>query len=129
MHLLISLLALVAGIVGCKDNNELTFQLKGVWIEQTEKSDTIVFERFDGGSLLSLKRGREIRNGHDLPKYGSGLYKYQIKGDSISMLNLLSSCSTCYKTYYLVIRGPELKIGDFYKKNSANPQLLTFVKK
>ena len=35
MHLLISLLALVAGIVGCKDNNELTFQLKGVWIEQT----------------------------------------------------------------------------------------------
>jgi len=129
MHLLILLFALVVTIVSCKDNNEPTFQLDGVWIEQTDRSDTIVFKRLDGGSMLSLNRGREIRNGHDLPKFGSGLYNYQIKGDSISLLSLFSSCSTCYETYYFVTQGAELKIGDFYNKNLVNPQTLIFVKK
>ncbi|QMU30919.1 hypothetical protein [Adhaeribacter radiodurans] len=128
MHLLISLLAIVASIVSCKEDNEPTAQLDGVWIEQTDRSDTIVFKRLDGGSFLSLGRGREIRNGNELPKYGSGLYNYQIKGDSISLLSLFSSCSTCHETYYFVINGAELKVGDFYRKNSANPQPLTFIK-
>ena len=127
-HLLISLLAIVASIVSCKEDNEPTTQLDGVWIEQTDRSDTIVFKRLDGGSFLSLSRGREIRNGHELPKYGSGLYNYQIKGDSISLLTLFSSCSTCYETYYFMINSTELNIGDFYEKNLANSQSLTFIK-
>lgn len=125
-HLLILLLAL--GLGSCRETGEPGFPLDGVWIEQEDRSDTIIFERLDGGSFLLLNRGREIRNGNDLPKYGSGPYNYQIQGDSISMLSMLSSCSSCHKTYYFAVRGTELRIGDFYRKDSANLQTLTFVK-
>ncbi|TXK18367.1 hypothetical protein FVR03_24125 [Pontibacter qinzhouensis] len=127
-YLLILFLALIGNMVGCKDNNEPTLPLDGVWLEQSDRLDTIRFVRLDNGPYLSLDRGREIRNGEVLPKYGSGLYNYQIKGDSISLLNLSSSCSSCYKTYYFVIKGAELRIGDFYEKNSPNPQPLIFIK-
>jgi hypothetical protein len=126
--LLIPILVFVGILVGCKKDTEPAVQLQGVWVEQTDRADTLIFEVIDAKPFLSLQRGTEARDGHQLPKYGSGMYDYQVKKDSISLLSLYSSCNNCQQTYYLTIMGSELRIGDFYQKNSASSLPLTFEK-
>jgi hypothetical protein len=126
---LVLLLTLVGSLLSCKKSEEPIAQLVGVWIEQTDRLDTLIFEKIDGRPFLSLHRGTETRDGHQLPKSGSGMYDYQIQKDSISLLSLYSSCSNCNENYYFVTVGRQIRIGDFYKKNSPNPQTLTFIKK
>lgn len=125
-HLIIILFVLGSALGSCRENEQPTLALEGVWIEQKDRSDTLIFQKIDGSSFFSLTRGSEIRNGNNLPKYGSGLYNYQINGDSISMLSLLSSCSNCQETYYFAVQGSTLKIGDFYQKNAVSPQIFLF---
>lgn len=68
------ILILLAAVFSCTDTSDqpIPLSLDGKWVDQLTKTDTLEFLRLeDGSSLLNLGRGRENRNGHNLPKAGS----------------------------------------------------------
>jgi len=121
MFLISSLLALLS----CEEETVEVPQLNGVWVEQKDKLDTIYFET--GEKLFTLQRGKEMKNGHLLPKFGSGAYIYKLKVDSISLYNKLSSCY-CFDDYYFKAEEGALKIGAFYDENFSGQEIRTFIK-
>lgn len=125
MKQIIALLFLAFTMIctGCK-KEDVSLQLNGTWVEAKDKSDTIVF-RNDG--RFDLNRGKEMRNGHLLPKYGSGSYEYKVSADSIALYNGLSSCY-CFKDYYFEVQNGTIRIGDFYRKDVAQSEILLFIK-
>lgn len=116
-------------VLGCTDTSDqpVPLTLEGKWVDQMTKTDTLEFIRLeDGSSLMNLRRGREIRNGHDLPKSGSGLYMFTLSKNSVS---LQYSFSSLWKPtdYYFQQNPLQLKIGRFFESdNSAS--ILTFRK-
>jgi len=111
--------------MGCKEDDIATPFISGTWIESVDKTDTLVFsnnERF-----FTLNRGKEVRNGQLLPKYGSGIYLYVLEEDTISVRNTVSSFSGYYKTS-IEIEQNRLVIGDFYQKDTLTQQALIFEK-
>lgn len=77
-----------------KENDEIDSKsLKGMWVHTGTKTDTIDFnsKMFTSGKTFELKRGKEIWNGYELPKTGSGFYTYEIKTDSIYLRDMISS--------------------------------------
>lgn len=117
-------LAVVLSCASCKKEDVNISELTGTWIEATDKEDTLVFRSSEN---FTLNRGKEMRDGHILPKYGSGIYEYKLQNDSISLYNQTSSCY-CFNSYYFGMKNGTLKVGDFYKKNPAQQETLTFVK-
>ncbi|MFN3999383.1 hypothetical protein [Algoriphagus sp.] len=123
------ILLLLAAVFSCTDTSDqpVSLGLEGKWVDQLTLTDTLEFLKFeDGGTLMNLSRGREINNGHDLPKIGSGPYFYTLSGNSISLQYSLSSL---WKPtdYYFQQNALQLKIGRFYEsENSAS--ILTFRK-
>lgn len=99
--------------------------LNGTWVESVERSDTLIFNKDE--TFFTLNRGKEERNGHLLPKYGSGIYEYSLQDDVISVRNTLSSFSGFYDTFIKVEKS-RLNIGDFYQKDTTNQHPLTFEK-
>ena len=120
----LAIVAVVLSCIGCKKEDIHSNELTGTWIEATDKADTLVFF---GTESFMLNRGKEMSNGHILPKYGSGIYEYKLQNDSISLYNSISSCY-CFNNYYFEIKNGTLKIGDFYRKNLTQQGTLTFVK-
>ena len=104
-------------------------QLEGVWVEKTDRLDTIFCDDILGGKYFLLGRGKQVIEGHIIPKRGAGLWKYQINPNSNSIsLNYLLSSNSRFNNYYFKIGHQMMKIGNFY--NSAIPENreLTFVK-
>ena len=69
-------------LISCKKDNVETMKLDGGWIENSHRTDTLVFDTQD--SIFNLNRGKELINGYLLPKDLSGPYFYEISGDSIT---------------------------------------------
>lgn len=114
---------------GCTDTSDkpMPLSLEGKWVDQLTKTDTLEFLRLeDGSSLLNLSRGRETKNGHNLPKIGSGLYTFSLSKNNITLQYSLSS--NWNPTDYYFSQNPlELKIGRFFEsENSA--EILIFRK-
>lgn len=107
--------------ISCKDENASPNPIK--WVEHKDRADTIEFK--DG--FLMLSRGKELRNGHLLPKIHSGPYTYKEQKDSIKLISALSS-STNFKMYTYKNSGDKLFIGDFYQKTANANETLVFVK-
>lgn len=92
--------------------------LKGVWVHTDTQTDTI---DFDFGSHLPslensfiLKRGKEIRDGYILPKWGSDIYTYRIQKDSIYLHAMLSSTWGSKPFYFKMNRDKQsFQIGSF----------------
>ncbi|WP_298649746.1 hypothetical protein [uncultured Proteiniphilum sp.] len=84
-----------------KENDELK-SLNGVWVHTDTKTDTIDFntKMFTSKRTFELKRGKEIRDDHELPKMGSGFYLYEIKGDSIYLRDIISSYGGALSYYF-----------------------------
>lgn len=78
-------------------NNEF---LRGVWVHTETKTDTIDFNIDFSDKTFKLNRGKEVRNGYVLPKIGSDFYTYEVKGDSIYLQAMLSSCFCRYPFYF-----------------------------
>jgi len=114
------LLILLTFLCCSKEDTEiLTYaELKGKWIETETRLDTLYFESMENLEILNLNRGKEIRNGILMPKYGSGPYNYNLFGEKISLNWLLSSDSN-YNDYYFKINGNKLNIGNFYGSTSS----------
>jgi hypothetical protein len=111
------------------DPNTLPQGLSGYWVETNTKSDTLVFNSNDNSGLCSLYRGYEIRNGYKLPVIGSTIYKYEIKPDSIHMVDGLSSAWE-KGVYYFNFDEPSLTItiGKFSNYINSKKSTLTFRK-
>jgi hypothetical protein len=123
--LAVLLIVMVCNLGSCKKEDASITKLDGLWIEQKDRADTIDFRN---GPFLELRRGTEYRDGHVLPKYGSGQYQYNIKGNSISLISTFSSCAKCYKNYSFKFQNGQILIGDFYNKNSGSQETLIFIK-
>ena len=93
------------------------------WVEQKDRADTIQFK--DG--FLMLSRGKELKDGHLIPKIYSGPYSYKEQKGSIKLISALSS-STNFKMYSYKNSGDKLFIGDFYQKTPNATETLVFVK-
>jgi len=101
-------------LVGCEKNTIEKAPINGIWVETTQKMDTLVFD--NQLQLFELNRGIELRNGYLLPKLSSGLYSYEIGKDSIS-LNWILSSSSYRNNYYFFKLDTEsdlIKIGNFF---------------
>ena len=129
VYLFIALCSLIS-IGSCKKDDVNITDFNGSWIEAENRLDTLVFssrESFKSDKYFRLNRGKEMKNGQVLPKYGSGVYEYKIKGDSILLYNLISSCY-CFKNYSFEAQSGTLIMGDFYQKNATQLEKLKFVK-
>lgn len=99
--------------------------LEGTWVEARTRLDTLEFYRIDASDFFELKRGYEIQNGNRLPKYGTGMYTYQVSTTKIRLKSLLSSNSE-FLVYPIELKSNTLQIGDFY--NASSGKILTFTK-
>ena len=75
---------------------------------------------------LCEESGLRFRNGHELPKIGSGPYNYNIKDDSIYLVDLLSSAMLGINCYFK-IENDKLTIGNFYEE-TLDKMFLNFIK-
>lgn len=123
------ILVLIISVLGCTDTSDepLPLSLEGKWVDQVTETDTLEFIRLeDGSSLMDLRRGREDRNGHNLPKMSAGLYIFTLSKNTISLQYSFSSLWEP-KEYYFQYNSLQLKIGRFFESdNSAS--VLTFRK-
>jgi hypothetical protein len=133
IHFIIALTFMVA-LVACKkeefpDPNTLPKGLTGSWVETNTLADTIRFNSDTQSGYFYLSRGFAMTNGYWLPKIGSAPYSYNISGDSITVIDGLSS-SMAGGTYYFKFDEPNLtiKIGKFCKYIATKHSILTFRK-
>ena len=113
-------------LVGCEKNTIEKAPINGIWVETTQKMDTLVFD--NQLPLFELNRGIELRNGYLLPKLSSGFYSYEIGKDSIS-LNWILSSSSYRNNYYFFKLDTEsdlIKIGNFFVDSINKNVTLTF---
>lgn len=111
------------------DPSTLPPGLIGTWVETNTLSDTIFFKSNDNEGMFSLHRGYEIRNGYRLPIIGSTGYHYEIIGDSIHVIDGLSS-TWARGIYYFHFDEQNLtiKVGKFSKYIETKKSILTFRK-
>jgi hypothetical protein len=78
--------------------------------------------------MLTLNRGKELtKDGHWLPRFGSGVYSYQLRANQITLHYGFSSC-LCPKDYSFNIENGRLTIGNFYAQSAQAAPVLTFRK-
>lgn len=104
---------------------DIKHDLIGQWVEVNKKTDTLTFTSLDNSEVMNLARGKEMRQGHLLPKIGSGLYEYKLKEEKISLYWMASSKLT-FKDYKFKMTGNKLTIDNFY--DSTLDASLTFEK-
>ena len=114
-------------LISCKKDRIETMKLDGAWIENSHKTDTLIFA--PEISFVYLNRGNELRNGYLLPKYLSGPYLYKTNGDSINLTWSASSVGvgTNYD-FNLDSRDSLIKIQNFFVDTLSNHDILIFSK-
>jgi hypothetical protein len=111
------------------DPDTLPKGLAGSWIETNTLADTIRFNSDSQSGYFYLARGFAMTNGYWLPKIGSAPYSYSVTGDSITVIDGLSS-AMAGGTYYFRFDEPNLtiRIGKFCKYIATKHSILTFRK-
>jgi hypothetical protein len=122
-------LSFVIALLACQkeefpDPNTLPKGLTGSWIETNTRTDIIRFNSDNQTGFFYLSRGFAMTNGYWLPKIGSAPYSYNITGNSISVIDGLSSAMEG-GTYYFRYDEPNLtiNIGKFCKYIVTKNQL------
>jgi len=110
----------------CENNKVTTSGLKGTWVEIDTKTDTIIFKTDDLAGKFYLNRGFEMTNGYYLPKIGSGMYSYDISGNSIKIVDLLSSTAGGNNYYFSIIHDNESFQVGMFTFLETNKAILTF---
>lgn len=119
---------LILTLLSCSENETnitTSSDLNGRWVDVESRMDTLSFELVGNMEIMNLNRGKEIRDGHLLPKYGSGPYEYKLSERTISLYWMLSGNSG-FNDYYLNIIDNKLNIGNFYAPEFG--ETLTFEK-
>ena len=116
-------------LISCEENDNENILLNGVWIENSQRMDTLVFNNQGSEGLFILNREREIRNGYLLPIECAGPYNYSINGDSINLRYGLSSSFESFNYYFWLDKDNEsLEIGNFYEDSLSSNNIFTFRK-
>ncbi len=126
-YLSLILLFIIASVVGC-EKNENNPLFEESWIEVSAKQDTIDFTTFMSGPAFWLRRGKVLHDDYLLPKYGSGLYRYELSGDSIGLNYTFSSIMEYEYFYFNHIGIDTFKIGNFYNPDISPGEIFTFSK-
>ena len=126
-YLRLILMLFIASLISC-EKSENTMPIEGIWVEVSAKSDTIKFIQFGSHPAFELSRGLEMRNGYWLPKYGAGIYNYELKDDSIALNNTLSSLGGFLSYYFQKPCCDSFEIGNFYSQTISPNELITFSK-
>lgn len=118
---------LLIAFLSC-ENNDITStgSLEGKWVDIKTKTDTLIFDSSISADLFLLRRGKEIQNGHLLPKPGTGIYEFKLLPEKISIYNTLSSCY-CFNEYFFIHHQEEITVENFYDPASTGI-LQTFTK-
>jgi len=123
------LILIIAQLISCtKSENNLFLPLDGSWIEMLTRSDTIVFTQFGTDPAFELIRGLEKRSGYWLPKYGAGLYCFNITGDTIALQDLLSSTLDFENYYFKQTTSGSFEIGNFYNPAISRNEKIIFLR-
>lgn len=113
-------------LVTCKKESA-SDNMKGNWVESSQRSDTIEFVSYSDTKekWLNLKRKKRA-NG--LPDYADGYYSMKLKQDSV-ILQWIFSSSISNKYYYFKFNNDKASflIGNFYKHDIGD-SLLRFEK-
>lgn len=122
----ILLLLLTVNFVACQKAETISPEmLSGVWIEKTNRQDTIIFQPGASVNMLQVNRGKEINvGGYLVPKLGSGFYQYYIKADKISVYNLWGS-TILFTDYTFEVRDGELHLDNFFELGFHQPATAT----
>jgi len=115
------LIIIVLAGYSCEKDEASPVRLEGVWVEKSFGKDTIDF--FSPGKDPDIK-WFELRRDE---KISTGLYSYELFGDSISIYWMLSSC-LCPHHYYFKLEGSEEEfiIGRFYDSADLQSETLEF---
>lgn len=119
-------LLLSVGFLSCDKSESIAPEsLTGTWVEKTARQDTLIFNPTFRGEVLTntltVNRGKEINvGGYLLPKIGSGIYQYEMRGNRIYVQNGLSSRSVG-EEYAIARRGEELQIENFFELGFNQP--------
>lgn len=130
MRSLVYSLAFLCGFTACSKPEAVTPDaLTGVWVEETGRRDTLIFNLDQSGkslpNTLLVRRGREINPGGFLvPKIGSGIYQYSLLNNRISVRNGLSSSSQL-TDYWIEQRDKKVLIDNFFELGSNQPATAT----
>lgn len=125
-----SLLILGFTFAACDKPDTVTPEtLTGIWVERSSRQDTLIFNPdFQGQTLtntLTVNRGKEINaGGHLLPKVGSGIYHYELRGKLIYVQNGLSSRAVG-EEYAIEQTGDRLRIENFFELGFNQPATAT----
>ncbi|UFH51905.1 hypothetical protein [Spirosoma sp. KNUC1025] len=103
--------------------------LTGTWIETSAGTDTLIFNLDQTGHPLPnsilVNRGKERNaDGYLIPKIGSGIYQYELQGNTITVLNMLSS-STQRTSYRIEQKGNTLQVDNFFELGFHQPATAT----
>ncbi len=123
------LLLIAIALVGCANDASINTQvpLEGKWVDVNTKTDTLTFGAFGDQGVVTLSRGKEIRDGFLLPKYGSGPYNYSLSANNKISLRWFLSSNASFNDYYLKQSGDKLIIEKFFDPAKSGT-LLTFKK-
>jgi|WetSurMetagenome_2_1015567.scaffolds.fasta_scaffold295852_1 hypothetical protein len=114
-------------LVSCEKHKDEVPGLAGTWIGTYNNDDTIVFKSSSVNGLFILNRGYETRNGYLLPKLGSGLYSYNISGESINVISSVSSLGTGNNVYFKLNESEKkFQIGIFTSGFITNLYIVEF---
>lgn len=124
------LLLLSLGFLACKQSDTVSPEtITGVWIESSARKDTLIFNPlYQGAPLpntLRVNREKELNSsGSLLPKIGSGLYQYELQGDTILVQSLFSSSSK--RTGYRIgLQDGRLILENFFELGFNQPATAT----
>ena len=123
------LLVILIVFIGCAGEElpNVEVPLKGKWVDINTTTDTLTFGLLGDKKAMILGRGKEIKDGHLLPKMGSGSYDYDLLSDEIIALRSHLSSNSNFHEYYFQHSGDILTVEKFFE-NSTSGTILTFRK-
>lgn len=130
MRTLYTLLISALSVASCRQPDTITPNtLTGTWVEESARQDTLIFNpEFQGQILtntLTVNRGKELNSaGYLLPKIGSGIYTYEIRGKRIYVQNGLSSRAVG-EEYAIEQTGDRLRVENFFELGFNQPATVT----
>lgn len=119
------LLLLTLTLTACEEQvNTTNTALQGRWVNTTTNTDTLTFLQLSGESLMTLERGKEIKNGAVVPKSGFGPYDFKLlPNDSVALRWMLSS-NSAFNQYYFKQTRDILVIGEFFDSGTSGDHLV-----
>jgi len=113
-------LSLILFFAACKKSGTSPNALQGIWIEKTQRMDTINFD-----NLVFSTSTPPVFDLRSQPNGYNSLYSYSFKTDSILLRSFNSSYSGFYAYYFKQNNSAMFSISNFYHKPSL-PALLQF---